>query len=1148
MKSFQSIEIISIWLIVFCFQCITGCKNKATDIPFPSEQGGFTRLNAEPVHLSVPKKMNGLKVNFVKPEISKFDLNKLPASVYDSSDFIAFPKLPRKTAFHLALLSSMPFSFQNVPFIAFRPQVSFLEESRLIKVERPHLVSSSSALIYEFGEPLLGTYVNCVLNDKAGFLWLATDQGIYRYDGENLLMIMSEKFANGSKSMAEGRNGRIWVGTEGNGIMGIDYSSGTFIHMTTRQGLACDDVSQIFEDSHGLLWVAESSVSFRKGIDIIDINASRIKHIGKAEGLSTDYVTSIAEDQNEAIWVSNLGGSGIDILDLKNSRVRYLNTCNGLKINAVTALLADKAGNIWMGSYNGKLNEINPQKETITFYDSGQGLKNNRVNSLMCDRKGNVWIGSGKYYTIGNGVEVLDPVGNRIKRINMGNGLSANDIEGIAEDKKGQVWIASVNGLNMCDKNGSGIVHISKSDMFSLSQDSSGLTWICTTNQGLDVLDLTTGLVKSITTRNGLRTNEMQNDLEMKSSMFVGTMKGLEIFDPVKKTMQHIGEKQGLFADKTGAMISDRRGRIWMSFLPPVAGVDILDPRKMTIEYLGKNQGMDTTIIMEIREDYAGMIWLGHINGTIEVIDPDKMTISKLECDGRFSRSNWSDMSMVNDAQGNIWVGSDAGIYVVNVARDSLFRISTEQGLIGNYILSLNRFGDQVYAGTKNGLSVFTVPVAPGGKWLVESFGNADGFRKLAENFATDYISGKGEYFWLDLGITHFEFSKNPEPPPTAYITRINIFNHPQHFSPDPWSTFKEKDTIWTANGNLFYVSNQLPSSSFSGIRAQWEKPTGPYHIPSGLRLSHDSNQIQFNYALVNAGIGDAAHYRYILEGFDKSWSEPTTNAESPNYLNLQPGDYVFKVAGKGRDNQWSAPASFSFIILTPWWLSWWFYLLCFVAIILTLYSFYRFRINQILKVQAIRNRIAADLHDDIGSTLSSISIMSELAKVKSPDSLSLLNSIGESASAIQENMSDLVWVVNPKNDRFNNMVQRMKQFASEILDAKSIAFHLTCDEDVYDERLSMDQRKKVYLFFKEAINNAAKYSCANQVDVHISSLIDQIILTIEDNGNGFNLSNGNSGNGLANFRRRADELKGIFSIYSAINEGTKIQLSFKIT
>ena len=197
---------------------------------------------------------------------------------------------------------------------------------------------------------------------------------------------------------------------------------------------------------------------------------------------------------------------------------------------------------------------------------------------------------------------------------------------------------------------------------------------------------------------------------------------------------------------------------------------------------------------------------------------------------------------------------------------------------------------------------------------------------------------------------------------------------------------------------------------------------------------------------------------------------------------------------------------------------------------------------------QNIRNRIAADLHDDIGSTLSSISIMSELAKSDSPTSGALLNSISEGAAAIQESMSDLVWAINPQNDRFNNVIQRMNQFASEILEAKSIDFHFTCKEGDYNEGLSGEQRKKIYLFFKEAINNAAKYSGATRVEATISVLDGRITLVIEDNGRGFDLAIDSSGNGLANFRQRADELGGSLTFESTIGEGTKIALSFKIT
>ncbi|TKK65387.1 hypothetical protein FC093_19960 [Ilyomonas limi] len=199
-------------------------------------------------------------------------------------------------------------------------------------------------------------------------------------------------------------------------------------------------------------------------------------------------------------------------------------------------------------------------------------------------------------------------------------------------------------------------------------------------------------------------------------------------------------------------------------------------------------------------------------------------------------------------------------------------------------------------------------------------------------------------------------------------------------------------------------------------------------------------------------------------------------------------------------------------------------------------------------QLQNIRNSIAHDLHDDIGSTLSSISIMSELAKAKSPDALPLLNSIGESTAVIQENMSDIVWTVNPQNDQLENVINRMNLFASEILDVKNIELQFTSDETLAASRLTMKQRKNLYLFFKEAINNVTKYSEASKVIVSISRQDHHINMCIKDDGKGFDALNVVNGNGMNTMRKRAEELNGYFNISSEINAGTSVQLKFKIT
>ncbi|MEP6750181.1 MAG: ATP-binding protein [Bacteroidota bacterium] len=203
---------------------------------------------------------------------------------------------------------------------------------------------------------------------------------------------------------------------------------------------------------------------------------------------------------------------------------------------------------------------------------------------------------------------------------------------------------------------------------------------------------------------------------------------------------------------------------------------------------------------------------------------------------------------------------------------------------------------------------------------------------------------------------------------------------------------------------------------------------------------------------------------------------------------------------------------------------------------------------RRIKQMQQMRNSIADDLHDDIGSTLSSISIMSELAKIKSPEAASLLIAISDSTSMIQENMSDIVWAVNPNNDRFENVLQRMNLFAAEILDAKNMDLAFSSDASLSACRFTMKQRKNWYLFFKEAINNAAKYSDAEKVFVDICKKDNQVEMRITDNGKGFNTASVFNGNGMNTFKKRVKELNARFDISSANGEGTTVHLCFKIT
>jgi signal transduction histidine kinase len=191
---------------------------------------------------------------------------------------------------------------------------------------------------------------------------------------------------------------------------------------------------------------------------------------------------------------------------------------------------------------------------------------------------------------------------------------------------------------------------------------------------------------------------------------------------------------------------------------------------------------------------------------------------------------------------------------------------------------------------------------------------------------------------------------------------------------------------------------------------------------------------------------------------------------------------------------------------------------------------------------------IASDLHDDIGSTLNSISVYTEVATQQlQRDAIrtkSLLDNMGVASRGMIDRMNDIVWAINPKNDDFENVLERMRFFAGELLSGKNMLLELEVDEKVIKARFSMQERKNIYLIYKEAVNNAYKYSGGTTVRVQIQKEGYNFTMAIEDNGDGFKSDGKNGGgNGLANMKNRAKEIGGRLNITSSAETGTTVQL-----
>ena len=211
------------------------------------------------------------------------------------------------------------------------------------------------------------------------------------------------------------------------------------------------------------------------------------------------------------------------------------------------------------------------------------------------------------------------------------------------------------------------------------------------------------------------------------------------------------------------------------------------------------------------------------------------------------------------------------------------------------------------------------------------------------------------------------------------------------------------------------------------------------------------------------------------------------------------------------------------------------------------LFLIYRYRLQKAVEMEKLRTRIATDLHDDIGATLSSISMYSDVVKnavkEKLPHLEPVLNKMGENSREMVNSMSDIVWAINPENDEGGKLVQRMESYARDICALKNVQLHFEADERIKSITLPLQHRKNIYLIFKEALNNALKYAAANVVGITIGISGNNLSLKIKDDGKGFDDATVKKGNGLKNLHSRAAEIGGTITITTAEGSGTTITL-----
>ncbi|HYO92603.1 MAG TPA: triple tyrosine motif-containing protein, partial [Pyrinomonadaceae bacterium] len=323
----------------------------------------------------------------------------------------------------------------------------------------------------------------------------------------------------------------------------------------------------------------------------------------------------------------------------------------------------------------------------------------------------------------------------------------------------------------------------------------------------------------------------------------------------------------------------------------------------------------------------------------------------------------------------------------------------------------------------------------------------------------------------------------------------------------------------------------------------------------SGFVLDPNQNRIQIDFLSVDFSAGGSVRYQYMLEGADNEWSAPISQ-RTVNFANLRHGSYTFMVRAINSDGAVSERvARLSFMILPPVWQRWWFVALVSLASALVIYFIYRYRVRRLIELERVRTRIATDLHDDIGASLSRMAILSEVVKRQTEPnggkSAAMLTEIADSARGLVDSMSDIVWSIDPRRDDLRNVVQRVRQFASDVLEPRGIEWDFSVPDELNRLRLDPEQRRHLYLIFKEAINNISRHADASRVLLSIAFDSRSLLCEIRDDGRGFTPkpaaelpANGRGGHGLPNMQSRAREIGGQLSVVSKPGGGTQLKLT----
>lgn len=975
--------------------------------------------------------------------------------------------------------------------------------------------------IWQTDQGLPQNFITSLCQTHDGYIWIGTQQGLARFDG-----VQFTRFDRGSMGtpshdiigFAEDNQGVLWIATLQGGL--LSYQKGKFTVQKTSAQLYNHEITAISADKAGNVWLG----LLDKGL--AQINNGTLKLYTAAEGLSNTHISSLTATQSGRLWV----GTNAGLFFWERGVLRPDSLSSLLPDQHIRTILESKSGTLWIGTDKGLAHRTTSGQKVFTNRD---GLPDEQIQTLAEDQQGNVWIG-----TKSKGVVRLS--GATFQSFDVHNGLPSNIIFSLFVDKENLVWIGTLDGGLVLLREPrvqtiTGTNGLPGNIVVSIAEDQSKSMWIGTFDNGVG--RLLQNKWSQINTTHGLAGNTICCLApDSKGGMWVGTFgSGITYFVNGKTTTYTT--RHGLPDNTVWAVFPDKSGNVWFG---TANGLVKMAQGKFTT--FTTQHGLAGNTIWCITEDQKGTLWIGTDKGLSRFVQ------------GKFVTNTFNDgladndiRSFMEENDGTMWIGTSGGL--TRFSQGKFIPITNKKGLFDGMV-------NAILADTKGWI------------WMSHSKGISRVLRSELQAVVNGNVDKLTMFtFGLADGMKTAECNGGTQP--AAWKKSDGTF----------W--FPTSKGIVVINPENLKENTQAPEIIIEKIRADNQWFTAQQTTQQLFTFSPSVEKFEFHYTATSFRVPERVRFRYKLEGYDKDWIDADIRRIA-YYTNLPHNrTYKFRVKACNDSGVWNVVGTSTEFFLTPFFYeTWWFLATCVLGAGGFTFATYRWRVFRLqqralelqrlvdiqaqqitqqaereyqrqLEIERIqeRDRISQDMHDDIGATLTEISMLGEILHRDIHQTQPDINKIQEKtgtmvtmARDVVDMMAEIVWAMNSKNDTLDNLVMYLRNFAARYLERSNIEYTMKIpDFPVLEVRSEI--RRTIVLLMKETLHNIVKHAAASNVTIMMELDGGKFTINVIDNGKGFSTDTvKKTGHGLTNFKQRTEKVGGSAAIHSEPGHGTTVQ------